>query len=74
MRKGNPVADRIQDYLANGGLFNPDLMEHDKVRDLLMAAQTEIVCLEDQKEDLRSTMKMYGERLYSLSEAFLDER
>lgn len=26
---------RIQDYLGNGGLFNPELMEHDKVRDLL---------------------------------------
>lgn len=27
---------RIQNYLANGGLFNPELMEHDKVRDLLI--------------------------------------
>jgi len=30
------LSDRITEYLANGGLFNPELMEHDKVRDLLM--------------------------------------
>lgn len=28
--------DRITNYLENGGFFNPELMEHDKVRDLLM--------------------------------------
>lgn len=27
---------RITNYLTVGGLFNPELMEHDKVRDLLM--------------------------------------
>lgn len=27
---------RIQNYLSNGGLVNPELMEHEKVRDLLM--------------------------------------
>ncbi len=27
---------RIQNYLVNGGLFNPEMMEHEKVRDLLM--------------------------------------
>lgn len=33
----NPtLVERITDYLGNGGLFNPELMEHDKVRDLLM--------------------------------------
>ena len=28
--------DKITEYLSNGGYFNPELMEHDKVRDLLM--------------------------------------
>lgn len=28
--------DRIQNYLENGGLVNPELMEHKKVRDLLI--------------------------------------
>lgn len=27
---------RIQNYLESGGLFNPEMMEHDKVRDLIM--------------------------------------
>ena len=27
---------RIESYLANGGLFNPEMMEHNKVRELLM--------------------------------------
>jgi hypothetical protein len=27
---------RITEYLEVGGLFNPEMMEHDKVRDLIM--------------------------------------
>ena len=27
---------RITDYLTKGGFFNPEAMEHEKVRDLLM--------------------------------------
>ena len=27
---------RIRSYLGNGGLFNPEYMEHEKVRDLLL--------------------------------------
>lgn len=30
------VLARIQNYLEVGGLFNPELMEHDKVRDLII--------------------------------------
>ena len=30
------VQDRIRNYLESGGLFNPEAMEHDKVRDLLI--------------------------------------
>jgi hypothetical protein len=33
------IEARITDYLAAGGLFNPELMEHEKVRDLLMACR-----------------------------------
>lgn len=29
------LIDRITEYLARGGLFNPELMEHKKVADLL---------------------------------------
>jgi hypothetical protein len=30
------LEQRITDYLSSGGLFNPELMEHDKVRELLI--------------------------------------
>lgn len=30
------ILDRIRNYLAVGGLFNPEAMEHDKVRDLIL--------------------------------------
>lgn len=30
------MIDKITEYLSSGGYFNPELMEHDKVRDLLM--------------------------------------
>lgn len=30
------LLQRIQEYLEVGGLFNPELMEHDKVRDLII--------------------------------------
>lgn len=28
--------NKITEYLCVGGFFNPEMMEHDKVRDLLM--------------------------------------
>ena len=31
-----PLLDRIQNYLKCGGFFNPECMEHDKAKDLIM--------------------------------------
>jgi len=43
MRSDAPeILARIQDYLLKGGLFNPEAMEHDKVRDLLVDCRTHI--------------------------------
>lgn len=36
------ILARIQDYLGNGGLFNPEMMEHDKVRQLIMDCRDEL--------------------------------
>ena len=33
---------RINQYLQAGGTFNPELMEHDKVRDLLIDCREEL--------------------------------
>ena len=38
--------ERINDYLSCGGLFNPELMEHEKVRDLLLDCREEIMELQ----------------------------
>jgi len=34
------LGNRITRYLANGGMFNPELMDHEKVRDLLLDCRT----------------------------------
>jgi len=53
---------RIQEYIGNGGLFNPDLMDHYKVRDLVVdcraaiaAALAEIDRLTKQVERLKDS-------------------
>jgi hypothetical protein len=33
---------RITEYLSAGGLFNPEFMEHQKVRDLLIECRKEL--------------------------------
>ena len=38
--------ERINDYLSCGGLFNPELMEHEKVRELLLDCREEIMELQ----------------------------
>jgi len=47
-----PILERIRGYLGNGGLFNPEMMEHDKVRDLIMACRDEIERLQHEKHEL----------------------
>jgi hypothetical protein len=42
----NPVNEKIKEYLLNGGLFNPEFMDHKEVRDLLLEAIKEIQRLE----------------------------
>ena len=37
------LVGRIREYLANGGLFNPELMDHEKVRDLLMDVMEHLI-------------------------------
>jgi len=44
------LVDRITEYLSSGGLFNPELMDHTAVRDLL------IECREELKNDYRTNL------------------
>lgn len=45
---------RITEYLEKGGLFNPELMEHQVVRDLLMDCRKEIDRLTGRERSLMS--------------------
>jgi hypothetical protein len=39
------IYDRLTEYCLHGGLYNPELMQHDKVRDLLIDCRDEIARL-----------------------------
>lgn len=63
------VDKRITEYLSGGGLFNPELANHDAVRDLLIAARDEIVRMrrehaQDLDDERRgaATERMWQER------------
>lgn len=43
----------VDDYLANGGQFNPECMEHDKVRALILALRDELVTSRDNAAQYR---------------------
>jgi hypothetical protein len=34
--------EKIDEYLRNGGYFNPEMMDHDKVRDLLIQCRDDL--------------------------------
>ncbi len=43
VRSSGNLVLRITEYLSTGGLFNPELMDHEKVRDLLMDCREELI-------------------------------
>lgn len=69
MPRWNPISNgtilsiRIDNYLQNGGLFNPEMMEHNKVRQLLIDCrealstnQNLVVVKKDELERDKSTI------------------
>lgn len=46
------VTDGIRDYLASGGLFNPELMDHQRVRDLIIECRDEIERLREERAEV----------------------
>lgn len=50
------LIERIDNYLQNGGLFNPEMMEHDKVRQLLLDCR-------DALEEVTPGTAAYDDRL-----------
>lgn len=49
----------ITDYLANGGLFNPELMEHQKVSDLLRNCRDAIAERDARVAELEQDARRY---------------
>lgn len=48
------VKARITNYLSVGGLFNPELMEHTKVRDLLIDARDALTASDARGEGVKN--------------------
>lgn len=44
------IFDKLTEYCLHGGLYNPELMEHEKVRNLLIEAREEILLLHKKLE------------------------
>lgn len=49
------IVERCSNYLSSGGLFNPELADHNAVRDLVINCRDEIERL---REDLDLTQKI----------------
>lgn len=49
--------NKISNYLQVGGLFNPELMEHHKVSDLLLECRNEIERLTEDKDKLAAILR-----------------
>ena len=46
------ITDRITAYLSGGGLFNPELANHDAVRDLLIDCRAELAAAEAKRVEV----------------------
>jgi len=45
MNNSEYLIERINNYLYTGGLFNPEMADHNKVRDLLIECRAEMDAL-----------------------------
>jgi len=47
------IIDRINGYLTMGGFFNPELANHDRVRDLIIDCRTELASAKEEVSALK---------------------
>lgn len=50
------IVETIAEYLSMGGLFNPEMMEHDTVRNLIIECRAEITRLRTENKRLRDVL------------------
>lgn len=48
------IMGKISEYLQNGGLFNPEHMDHQQVRDLLMEARQQLAAAQATLQEIRT--------------------
>ena len=67
------VVERIDDYLRLGGLFNPEMMDSEVVRELLMDAKRELTIqyavslrLKQRTEGLEALLRRASPESYSI--------
>lgn len=56
------ILDQIKSYLGNGGLFNPEMMDPDAVRNLIMNARDKIESLETERAKWERSCHHWADR------------
>lgn len=51
------IRERATEYLSSGGLFNPEMMEHNKVRNLIMDSRDALDAQAAEIERLREALE-----------------
>lgn len=59
------AVEMINDYLGNGGFFNPEHMDHQLVRELLMECRREILELKHEMEVTEESLRVAEDRMHS---------
>ena len=59
------AVEMINDYLGNGGFFNPEHMDHQLVRDLLLECRKEIVRLQYDLDITKECVNVAEGRMHS---------
>ena len=66
------LINKATEYLANGGLFNPESMEHEKVRDLIYQMRNEIASLKKGLANMTYSNASYRETAETWREAAVE--
>ncbi len=61
------LSARIDEYFGNGGLFNPELMDHAKVRDLLVDVRAHLTTLAAENARLRAVIDHTQDHLAAMN-------
>lgn len=61
------IEERVKSYLGNGGLFNPEHMDHDKVRNLVIDLSEELEKLKEDKKKFYRIIDMSKHTLSNLN-------